>query len=170
MVDSSKNNLINKLDPDSNDSWFKPVSGQMPEEMKESILESVSREMKQEPAPNRTPVLTMLLRITAAACLALIVVFTYEQVYTLKKITRLEDRICQTGNKEINSFKSQNKLLIINSFVSWSDIKQLGAQPSENSLLELFPSIVKKNIQKDQHLKSRVSQYLKDYQLAIKIN
>lgn len=49
-----------------------------------------------------------------------------EQYHTIRKINLLESRIAKKTSNQSMQYKNKDQLLIINSFVSWSDIKTLG--------------------------------------------
>ncbi|MEA1876430.1 MAG: hypothetical protein U9N86_06165 [Bacteroidota bacterium] len=160
---------MNKLpDIESTTPWLALSEEGMPEEMNKEISVSVSKVLQNQikkPEPLR-----LMVRLVGAACLALFLLYSFEQYNTLHKISQLENRIAEiTGDTPVQ-FRTQNELLIINSFVSWSEIKSLGISPSDPDFEnQLLPSYLKTNLFGDRELKAKFSKYIREFQLATKI-
>ena len=160
---------MNKIpDIESTTPWL-PISEEgMPDEMKKEISDFVSKAMQEK--IKITEPFRLMIRLVGAACLALFLLFSFEQYHTLRKINQLENRIAEiTGDSPVQ-LRTQNELLIINSFVSWSEIKSLGLSAADPNIEnQLLPPYLKTNFFGDNELKEKFSKYLREFQLATKI-
>lgn len=148
--------------------WLAISKDRMPEKMRNEILVNVSEVTRSQ--IRRSEPLHLMIKLIGAACLVLFLLYSFEQYNTLHKISQLENRIAEiTGDTPVQ-FRTQNELLIINSFVSWSKIKSLGLSPSDPSIEDqLLPSYLRNNLFGDKELKEKFSKYLREFQLATKI-
>jgi len=160
--------MNNIPDIESNTPWLPLSKEGMPEVMKNKISLNVSKVMKKQ--LNRPEPLRLLIRLAGAACFVLFLVYSFEQFNTIHKISLLENRIAEIKGNTQMDFKAHNELLIINSFISWSDIKAMKLSPSDQSIEnQIIPSYLKSNLFGDKELKEKFSKYLRDLQLATKI-
>ncbi|MCK5821586.1 MAG: hypothetical protein KAH17_06865 [Bacteroidales bacterium] len=155
-------------DIESTTPWLPANKTGMPEQMKNDILMNLSKVTQgqiKKPKPLR-----LIINLASAACLLLFLVYSFEQYNTLNKISQLETRIAEiTGDSPVQ-LRTQNELLIINSFVSWSEISSLRLSPTDPSIEnQLLPSYLKANLFGDRELKEKFSKYLREFQLATKI-
>lgn len=160
---------MNKIpDIESTTPWLLLTEEGMPEEMKKEISMSVSKVIQDQ--IKRPEPFHLMIRLVGAACLFLFLLYSFEQYHTLHKISQLENRIAKiTGDTPVQ-IRTQDELLIINSFVSWSEIRSLGLSPSDPSIEDqLLPSYLRSNLFGDKELKEKFSKYLREFQLATKI-
>ncbi len=168
-MDTGRRIDINHLPPEeSNEPWFSGHDKAMPEKMRKEISEELQKVMLQQ--TGKAPILRSLIRLAGAACLVLFLVFTYEQYHTLIKINQLEARIAKKTGKTPVQTRSQDKLLIINSFISYSDLQKLNIYSDfQNLQAEFLPPFFNSNWFGDKELKLKFSKYLREMQLATKI-
>ncbi len=169
MDDKRKYDIKAHLDLDNDESWFGNGAAEMPEEMKMAINEAVSGSIAQTNS-STDKVMSIIVRTVAAACLLSFILFAHEQFYSIRKLNHLEQRIAKSNGSTITPLRTQSEVLIINSFFSWKDIKNLSTTDFETAYKELAPVWMQNNMIDDGQIKLRIQQYLQDYQIAIKIH
>ena len=153
---------------ESTKSWISGNGKGMPESMRKEISAGVHEAMFR--TDQKSVNMHFLIKLVGAACIALFLLFSYEQFKTIQKINRLEVRIAKESNDKPVQFRAPDELLFINTFLSWSEIAALRVQPldpiDENNLL---PSYLRTNFFGDQELKKEFSKYLRELQLVTKL-
>jgi hypothetical protein len=169
MDDRTKYDLKAQLKIEAENSWFGTDTKNMPSGMREEIAKNLAKVISESQSAS-DKIFRIIARSVAAACLISFILFTYEQFYSIKKLNNLEQRIAESGGSTIEPIRSQNELLIINTFFSWADIKRLANSDFETAYEELFPVWFQNNMIGDGQVKMRIQQYIQEYQLATKIH
>jgi len=83
-----------------------------------NLEEYQDRKSNRKGNPFRKP----LLRAMAVASVIFFIIFSVEQANTIRKITRLENKLAGTGGKAINQ---KGQILVLNHFYDMDDLKQI---------------------------------------------
>lgn len=168
-MDTETRKHIDKLLPPEQESpWFDNSGVQIPEWMQRNIRTELSREM--DSGAVLPKVIPVLVRTLSAACLLLLVLFSYEQFKTVHRIKMLEEQMALRKEAPSTPFSTNNNLLIINRFVSWSEIKSLRFHDPKNLEEQLMPAYLQPNLFGDKKLKEQFGRYIREIQLATKIH
>lgn len=168
MVDREKNHRITLPDPDSPDPWLSFPEKNIPAGLQSDVVAAVHKIMRKN--KKRAKLVRLMTNLTAAACVLAFVAFSYEQLYSLKKINHLESQIAINKGITYQIGPKQNDLLIIHSMVSWSALKNMGFHKDHWAYTDLLPVWVKSNLFGDDLLKIKINDYLLQYQPPKKIH
>lgn len=168
-MDTGTRKRLDKLFPLEKESpWFENPEAKIPEWMQRRILSELNRAIGSEPVLQK--LMPSILRTLVAACLLLLLLFSFEQFKTVHQIKLLEEQMALYQGTPSSPFSTNHKLLIINRFVSWSEIKSLRFQPENINLEEqLLPTYLQPNLFGDKKLKEQFGRYIREIQLATKI-
>lgn len=154
------------FDTDSEESWFVPENEKVPDTVKNRIEKKLIRKIRTREIGHYR--MKMLATATAAACVLSVAIFMHEQVYTIRKISSLEKTLAANSAEIPHYIKNQNKILIMNSFISWTDLVDEFSR-SDQELETFVPSYLQNNMPLTRRFKATIISYLKESQIATQI-
>ena len=141
-------NEYNEIHSLKQKTYFEPYT-----ENPEFLIDGIQKKLQDLGSESRRRIKPWILqkpiqRILAAACVLLFLVFSIEQVNTISKISKLENRIQEQASSSYLD-RQKGELLVINHFISWDEIK---ATASIHLNLESYRGLLRSQLKKNNWL------------------
>lgn len=131
-------------DVQSEQEWFADFSHPMPQNMRQAIQQAVREEILKQPVRSRR--INLIIRTLAAACLLIFASYTYEQVYALKKLNRLETRLAADTPVTLHWHDQIDRVLVLNALVDWDQLSRLDPENILSDYSHFFPAWFQANV------------------------